>query len=100
MEQLNKNAIGAQVRRIRTLAGISQQQLSVLCLRKGYEISRSTLAKIEAGIRAVSDVELFALAKGLDIKLEDLFPAGFEKALKANKISPYRIRRKGGDNAA
>jgi transcriptional regulator with XRE-family HTH domain len=92
MEQPIRNAVGAQIRRLRDSQGISQQRLAALCSLTGYEITRSTLAKIEAGIRAVSDVELFVFAKALRLKMDDLFPPSFEKALKKNQVLPFHTR--------
>jgi transcriptional regulator with XRE-family HTH domain len=93
MEQPKRNAVGIQIRRLRDSQGISQQRLATLCSLAGYEITRSTLAKIEAEIRAVSDVELFVISQALRLKMDDLFPPGFEKSLKKNQVVPFHIRR-------
>lgn len=93
MEQSTRNAIGAQIRRLRDSKGISQQRLATLCSLAGYEITRSTLAKIEAEIRAVTDVELFVIAKALRLKMDELFPPGFEKSLNTNQVVPFHTRR-------
>ena len=93
MEQSIRNAVGTQIRRFRDSKGISQQRLASLCSLAGYEITRSTLAKIEAEIRAVSDVELFVIAKVLRLKIDELFPPDFEKSLKKNQIVPFHTRR-------
>lgn len=92
MEQPSRNAIGANLRRIRNVKGISQQRLSVECSRLGYELPRGTLAKIESGIRAVSDVEFFVLAHALNIELPELFPAGLLKRIRQGKIEPFHVR--------
>lgn len=93
MEQPTRNFVGKQIQRHREAKGISQQRLAIACSLVGYEITRSTLAKIEAEIRAVSDVELFVLAKALQLKTEALYPPGFETALRANQIVPFHTRR-------
>ena len=93
MEQLTRNFVGKQIQRHREAKGISQQKLAIACSLVGYEITRSTLAKIEAEIRAVSDVELFVLAKALGLELESLYPPGFEKVLRRNEIIPFHTRR-------
>ena len=92
MEQPTRNAVGFQIRRLRNFQGISQQRLAALCSLTGYEIPRSTLAKIEAEIRAVTDVELFVIAKALGSKMDDLFPKGFEKSLRQNQVLPFHTR--------
>ena len=80
MEQdLPSNIIGKQVSRLRNQLGLSQDQLSAKCQRQGLDISRGTLAKIEASIRCVSDQEALLLAQALDVSVSDLFPRGKKK---------------------
>ena len=92
MEQRVRNVVGAQIRRVRYAREFSQQRLAVLCSLAGYEITRSTLAKIEASLRAVSDVELFVLATALRVPLKDLYPPDFVSRLKKGKITPFHTR--------
>lgn len=70
------NIIGKQVSRLRNQQGLSQDQLSAKYQRVGLDISRGTLAKIEAGIRCVSDQEILLLAKALEVSVAELFPKG------------------------
>ena len=70
------NIIGKQVSRLRNQLGLSQDQLSAKCQRTGLDISRGTLAKIEAGIRCVSDQEAFLLGQALGVGVSELFPRG------------------------
>ncbi len=80
MEQcLPTNVTGKQVSRLRNQLGLSQDQLSAKCQRVGLDISRGTLAKIEAGIRCVSDGEALLLAQALGVGVSDLFPKGKQK---------------------
>ena len=80
MEQdLPSNIIGKQVSRLRNGLDLSQEDLSARCQRQGLDISRGTLAKIEAGIRCVSDQEALLLAQALDVSVSDLFPKGKNK---------------------
>lgn len=73
------NIIGKQVARLRNQLGLSQDQLSAKCQRVGLDISRGTLAKIEAGIRCVSDGEALLLAQALGVGVSELFPKGKKK---------------------
>ena len=100
MEQSTRNFVGKQIQRHREAQGLSQQKLAVACSLVGYEITRSTLAKIEAEIRAVSDVELFVMAKALRLKIEALYPSGFAEALRRNEIVPFHTRRNRSDDPA
>ena len=45
----------------------------------GLDISRGTLAKIEAGVRCVSDQEALLLSQALGVSVSDLFPRGKKK---------------------
>ena len=69
-----KNVVGAQVRRIRYEKGWTQETLTARCNLQGWDLSRGTLAKVEAQVRRVSDAELFVLAKALRTKLDSLYP--------------------------
>ena len=94
MEQPKRNAIGQNLRRIRIKRELSQQRLSVECSRLGYEIPRATLAKIEAEIRAVSDIEIFVLAHALKIEIGTLYPPVMIKMIRDGKIAPFHVRER------
>ena len=73
------NIIGKEISRLRNGLNISQEQLSAKCQRVGLDISRGTLAKIEAGVRCVSDQEALLLAQALGVGVADLFPKSKKK---------------------
>jgi hypothetical protein len=54
----------------------------------GLDISRGTLAKIEARVRCVSDQELVLLAKALGVRVEELFPGGGSWEVKIGDSPP------------
>ncbi|EGV1832857.1 helix-turn-helix domain-containing protein [Vibrio parahaemolyticus] len=68
------NVVGAQVRKLRKQQKLTQEQLSARCNLIGLDISRGTLAKIEAGVRQVIDTEIVQLATALKVEESDLFP--------------------------
>jgi transcriptional regulator with XRE-family HTH domain len=70
------NITGSQVRKLRNQLDLSQEQLAAKCQRVGLDISRGTLAKMEAGVRCISDGEAFLLALALGVGVGDLFPKG------------------------
>lgn len=74
MEQANQNVVGDQIRRLRAGRGLTQQALSTRCIRLRCDLSRGTIAKIEAGIRRVNDMELLVIARVLRVEMLDLFP--------------------------
>ena len=65
--------IGENIRKYRNAQGMTQEQLSAQLQVRGCDISRGTLAKIEAGIRHISVQELNAIKAILDISYDDLF---------------------------
>jgi transcriptional regulator with XRE-family HTH domain len=77
-----RNIIGEQVRRLRCERGLSQPAFAAKCQRIGWDISRDTIAKIEAKTRWVGDFELVNLARTLDVPLETLFAPSVRKTLK------------------
>lgn len=70
-----QNIIGPQVRRLRVERAWTQDVLAAKCNVAGWDLSRGTLAKIEAQVRCVTDAELFALAKILKAELPEFYPA-------------------------
>ena len=73
------NITGRQIAKLRTEKGLSQDSLAGRCQRQGLDISRGTLAKIESGVRCVSDQEAFLLSQALGVGVADLFPKGKKK---------------------
>jgi transcriptional regulator with XRE-family HTH domain len=67
------NIIGPKVRHVREIKKLTQEQLVARCNIDGWNISRSTLAKIESQVRRITDIEVKRLATALEIKIQDLF---------------------------
>jgi len=70
-----RNLIGGQLQKIRLEMGVSQMELAAISQRKGWNISRFTIAKIESRSRRVADFELLLLAESLKIPAASLFPS-------------------------
>jgi len=68
-----KNIIGANLRKLRKDANLTQNQLAAKIQLLGYELDRLTILRIEAGNRFVADYEVKALAEGLDVSILDLY---------------------------
>lgn len=62
-----RNIVGPIVRELREKNGLTQPQLVAKLNVQGWDVSRETLAKIEAQIRWVADFETLRLAAGLGI---------------------------------
>jgi transcriptional regulator with XRE-family HTH domain len=73
---LPTNITGRQIAKLRNEKGLSQDQLAGKCQRIGWDASRNIVAKIESGIRCVSDQEILLLSQALGVSVSDLFPRG------------------------
>lgn len=67
------NIIGPRVQQIRESQGLTQEELSARCNLIGWDISRGTLAKIEAQVRRITDDEVQLLAQALNISIAELY---------------------------
>lgn len=65
--------MGPRVRQIRESKGITQDELAAKCNLAGLNISRGTLAKIEAQVRRVTDAEVPLVAKALGVDVSELY---------------------------
>ncbi|WP_042333305.1 helix-turn-helix domain-containing protein [Desulfosporosinus meridiei] len=66
-------SIGDNIRKWRGTRGLTQAELSAKLQIHGCDISRGTLAKIEAGIRHISSNELQGIKAVLEITYDDFF---------------------------
>ena len=67
------NTVGPKVRYLRRAQGLTQDDLAGQCNLLGWDLSRSTLAKIESRIRKVSDREAALLSKALQVDVKELY---------------------------
>jgi transcriptional regulator with XRE-family HTH domain len=70
-----KNLIGNRVRiaRMRGRNLVSQQELAARLSVMGISMDRTTISKIEAGDRLVTDYELYAISRALGLSIEWFF---------------------------
>jgi transcriptional regulator with XRE-family HTH domain len=69
-----RNIVGPKIRAIRQKQGLTQPMLVAKCHLLGWDISRETLAKVEAQIRWVADCEMLCIAKALNTSVSALLP--------------------------
>ena len=69
----NINIIGAQIKSAREKAGLTQQQLSEKLELEAVYTCRGSISRIENGKRAVTDIEIDAISKILNVSLNFLF---------------------------
>lgn len=67
------NLVGAKVRELRRARRMSQQALSVQLELRGIYVCRGSVSRLEDGLRTVTDIELFALAKIFQVSIDSLF---------------------------
>jgi len=68
----NSNIVGARIEKRRKELGLSQKDLLAKLQIMGIEMTSSGLSKIEGQIRGVSDIELVAFSKILELSLNQL----------------------------
>ena len=73
MDQPKFNMIGERVRQARIKAGLSQQALSQKLELQAVYVCRGSVSRIENGERAVTDIEIDAISKVLNVSLDTLF---------------------------
>ena len=81
MEEFPQNVAGREIHRFRNLRDLTQEALATALQVQGWDISRGTLAKIESGIRCVTDMEVVVMAKVLGCTPNDLLSRNFKECL-------------------
>ena len=66
------NITGDRIKTARKKAGFSQKQLSVKLETEAVYVCRGSISRIESGERLVSDIELDAISRILNISLDYL----------------------------
>lgn len=69
----SNKTIGDNIRKARNSMNLMQEQLTAKLQILECDISRGTLAKIEAGIRHISVEEINAIRQALNMSYEDFF---------------------------
>ena len=67
-----EKAIGANIKKLREKAGLTQENLAAKLQIEGCDITRSAVAKIEVGQRHIYPDELILLKKILRTEYDDL----------------------------
>ena len=66
------NICGFNIRRLRKQKKISQDQLAAKLQTEGLGVNQNSISRIETGKRIVTDFELKALARALNVAIEAL----------------------------
>ncbi len=70
------NFIGENVKKLRKKKKMSQQYLSNQLELMGVYVCRGSISRIEDCSRTVTDIELYAISKVLNVDMQDLFVFG------------------------
>ena len=73
LEEGQVNIIGERIKELREKKGYSQQQLSDKMELLAVYTCRGSISRIENGKRAVTDIEIDAISRLLDVSLDELF---------------------------
>ena len=67
------NIVGDMIKHYRKERKMSQRQLSVKLELMGVYVCRGSISRIEDGSRTVTDIELYAISKALNVTIDELF---------------------------
>jgi len=73
IEREKQNIIGTRIKEARVKAGLSQKKLSEKLELMAVYTCRGSISRIETGNRAVTDIEIDAISKALNVSLDYLF---------------------------
>jgi len=73
IENKHANLIGSRIRDARIEAGFSQQQLANRLELLAVYVCRGSVSRIENGERMITDIEIDAISKVLNVSLDYLF---------------------------
>ena len=68
-----QNVIGKNVEAIRKSRGIKQKEFIAKLQSLGLDINPTSFSKLEGQVRLATDLEVYYIAKALDIQMEELF---------------------------
>lgn len=97
-----KNSCGDAIRTIRMEQDITQEALATRLQLYGMELNQKVISRIELQERTVSDFELWAIAKALEVEIIDLMrdlpafeqPESSEAARKKSRKRNGKERKK------
>ena len=67
------NIVGKNIEKIRKAKGIKQKDFIAKMQTMGCDINPTSYSKLEGQIRVATDMEIFVIAKILDVNIEQLF---------------------------
>lgn len=68
-----KNIVGKNIETLRKSKNIQQNEFIAQLQSMGLDIDPSSYSKLEGQIRGASDIEIYHIAKALDVTVDSLF---------------------------
>lgn len=69
----NANMVGRKIEQLRKEAGYKQKDFIAKMQIMGCDINPTSYSKLEGQLRSATDREIFAIAKLLEVSMEELF---------------------------
>ncbi len=69
------NAVGKNVEKMRLQRGIKQRDFIAKMQAMGCDINPTSYSKLEGQVRSATDIEIYVIAKILNVAMEELFDA-------------------------
>lgn len=69
----NANMVGKNIERLRKERGIKQKDFIAKIQVEGCDMNPTSYSKLEGQLRSATDLEIYTIAKILNIKMEELF---------------------------
>jgi len=76
----NANVVGKYIEKIRLSKGIRQNDFIARLQANGLDINPTSYSKLEGQLRQVTDIEIYYIAKVLNLSISDLY-SDYEKEL-------------------
>lgn len=89
-----RNLIGRRVREARRVGDITQTELAERLVQLGFRFTPGQISKIETGFREVTDREVAAIAKVLEVTIKWLFGEG--PGIRRGRLSEHEKRWRRG----
>ncbi len=69
----NANIVGKNIEELRKKRGIKQKDFIARIQVMGCDMNPTSYSKLEGQLRSATDIELYTIAKILNVKIEELF---------------------------
>ena len=75
----DRNIIGHNIKHFRKLKNLTQEELAAKLNVLGLSIDRPMISRIECQSREITDIEIYTIAKALNVSVDQLFKSKLEE---------------------